>query len=87
MADFHFGLKSTSQQVNESTSQRVNKSTSQQVNEYSVFFHHGGMKLLVDPLTCRLVDFYSDFFSEKYLKVGIEKLVNLLLFCTLENWA
>ena len=49
------------------------------------FFHHGGMKLLVDLLTRRLVDFYSDFFGEKYLKVGIEKLVKLLLFCTLEN--
>lgn len=49
------------------------------------FFNYGGMKLLVDPLTCRPVDFYYDFFSEKYLKVGIEKLVNLLLFCTLEN--
>lgn len=43
------------------------------------------MKLLVDQLTRRLVDFYSDFFVEKYLKVGIEKLVNLLLFCNLEN--
>lgn len=49
------------------------------------FFHHGRMKLLVDPLTCRPVDFYSDFFGKKYLKVGIEKLANLLLFCTLEN--
>lgn len=45
------------------------------------------MNLLVDPLTCRLVDFYSDFFSEKYLKVGIENVVKLLLFCILENYA
>ena len=49
------------------------------------FFNYGGMKLPVDLLTRRLVVFYSDFFIEKYLKVGIEKLVNLLLFCILEN--